>query len=102
MARRFVSAGDPAVDKAIQVATAAPASPLDGIRLVENVVLVDGVTKRISHGLRRKLRGWIVVRTSTSDALAALHDEQATHSDTDVYLYLRANGYSPTVSLLVF
>lgn len=102
MRRKFVSAGSPATDKAILASREAPIAALDGIRLIEGVALVDGTTKRIAHGLGRKLRGWLVVRTSTGDALGCMYDEQTTHTDTDVYLYLRTDGYSPTVSLLVF
>jgi hypothetical protein len=93
-----------AVDKAIaSVHAAIPTlSVFDGARLLADVPLVSGVTKRIPHGLGRKLRGYLVVRTSTGAALGYLCDEQSTHTDTATYLYLRAEGYSPTVSLIVF
>lgn len=72
----------------------------EGARALDGIVLQDGVTKRIVHGLGRKLRGWLVVRINSSGG--TLLDEQATHSDGKTYLYLKAVGYSPTVSLVVF
>lgn len=105
MARRpkVISTGIPSVDKAIMAANPPTAtSILDSVRLLENVVLVDGVTKRIAHGLKRKLRGWFVVRTNAGEALGSLYDEQSSHTDTDTFLYLRADGYAPTLSLVVF
>jgi hypothetical protein len=76
--------------------------PLDGSRLLEDVELTSGVTTRIPHGLGRRLRGWLVVRIDGGAALGFVYDEQSSHTDTDRFLYLRAEGYSPTVSLLVF
>lgn len=77
-------------------------SVLSGIRLLENIELTAGETRRIAHGLRRKLRGYVVVRCSASASMGHMHDEQLEHTDTDKYLYLRPEGFSPTVSLLVF
>lgn len=75
---------------------------LDGIRLISGVSLTAGSTKRIAHGLGRKLSGWIQVRINTGAAAGYIYDQQSTHDDTDTYLYLRAEGFSPTISLLVF
>jgi hypothetical protein len=78
-------------------------SVFDGCRLVESVALESGVTKRIPHGLGRRLRGWLIVRIDSGAALGYVYDEQSTNASTsDTFLYLRAEGYSPTVSLLVF
>lgn len=95
---------DSKTNKALSDIRAAVAdhAALDGVRLIADVQLTSGETKRIAHGLGRKLRGWIVVRTSEGNTSAYLHDEQREHPDTDVYLHLRAEGYSPVVSLLVF
>jgi hypothetical protein len=94
----------PPTDKALMAIQGAltGVQVLDGVRLIESVVLTGGETKVIPHGLGRKLRGYLVVKSSAGAALGYLYDEQASHSDTATYLYLRAEGYSPTVSLLVF
>lgn len=102
MAGPKVSSGIPLVDKAIAALTSTSPSPLDGIRLIENVSLVSGQTKRIVHGLKRKLRGYLVVKSSAGAAMGYMYDEQLLRADTDIYLYLRTEGYSPTISLLVF
>jgi hypothetical protein len=99
-----ISSGDAATDKALdEIRGAIPdLEALDGLRLLENVQLTSGVTARVPHGLGRKPRGWLVVRTDSGAALGYIYDEQRTQAKTDVYLYLRAEGYSPLVSLLVF
>lgn len=99
------SSGDNGVDKAVgelRRVIDGMRSPLSGARILEDVELTSGTTARIPHGLGRRLRGWIVVRTNEGATLGSLHDEQADHTDTAKFLYLRAEGYSPTVSLLVF
>ena len=104
MAKRFVSSGSVEVDRALIAlqATFPDLSVFEGVRQLDGIALEDGVTRRIAHGLGRKLRGWLVVRISSGDPLSALYDEQSMHNDTDKYLYLRADGFAPTLSLLVF
>ena len=77
---------------------------IDGLRLIENVQLTAGTTKVIPHGLGRKLRGWIVVRINLGANNGYLYDLQnsSTSHAPEKYLYLRAEGYSPKISLLVF
>ena len=74
----------------------------NGARFIEDVTCRAGVTTRIAHGLGRRLRGYVIIRKDSSDAAGHEHDEQSRHSDTDQFLYLRFEGYSPTISLLVF
>lgn len=74
----------------------------NGARLIEDVTCTAGESTKIAHGLGRRLRGYIIVRINSGAALAYLHDEQTEHTDTDKHLYLRAEGFSPTLSLLVF
>lgn len=102
--RRPVAVKDAATEQAITAVrdSITDVSVLEGIRQIDDVQLTSGQTKRIAHGLGRKLRGWIVVRTNTAAALGYIYDEQSTAADTDVYLRLRAEGFSPKISLLVF
>lgn len=79
-----------------------PASVLDGARLLEDIQFTAGVTRRVVHGLKRKPRGYLVVRIDRGAAMAYFYDEQRSHTDTDVYLYLRFEGISPIASILVF
>lgn len=101
---KFVSSGDSAVDKAIQVVHGglSDLSVFDGARLLPDIQLTAGTTTRVPHGLRRKLRGWLIVRNNSGSTLGYVHDEQSSNSDTQKYLYLRCEGYSPVVSVLVF
>jgi hypothetical protein len=96
---------DPTTARALRsVADLMPnVSVFDGCRLIEGVELESGVTKRIAHGLGRRLRGWLVVRIDSGTALGFMYDEQADNASlSDTFLFLRAEGYSPTISLLVF
>ncbi len=97
---KSISTGIAAVDKALRTFHSTSSDPFDGARLIEGVQLAAGVTKRVIHGLGRKPRGYLVVKASTGAVMSCLYDE--THADSDVYLYLRAEGYSPVVSLLIF
>jgi hypothetical protein len=96
---RFVSSGNPATDKALAALHEAmpDLSVFDGARLIEDVALSSGVQKRVSHGLRRKYRGFIPVGLS---AAATIIDDKS-KSDRDVYLYLTASA-NTTISLVVF
>ncbi len=69
-----------------------------GLRSLGSIALVDGVQKRVAHGLGRKYRGRVVV---TQSAAAHILDDTG-KSDTATYIYLTASGGSPTVTLLVF
>lgn len=74
----------------------------NGARPIDSVSCEAGVTKKIAHGLGRRLRGYLITRIDSGDAAAYHLDEQDQHSDTDQFLYLRFEGLSPTISLLVF
>lgn len=75
---------------------------LSGARLIEGVQLTAGSTTAVLHGLNRPLKGWLVARTNTNAAAGYLYDEQDSHPDTNKFLYLRAEGYSPKINLVVF
>jgi hypothetical protein len=72
-------------------------------RLIENVVIQKEVTTKIRHGLGRKLRGWIVVKNSSTQSL---HDQQSDNKneDQELWLFLDTGGTCDTftVSLWVF
>lgn len=101
---RAISVDDPATERALSaIREEMPAvAALNGVRLLEGIQLTAGQTKRIAHGLGRKLRGWLVVRINLGASLGYIYDNQSTVTDGDVYLHLTAEGYSPKVSLLVF
>lgn len=94
----FVSSGDAATDKALQaVKTTLPdLSVFEGARLVE-ANLTAGTPLRVTHGLRRKYRGFIVVGLS---APAIITDDR-TKTDINVFLYLTAS-VTAAVRLVVF
>lgn len=104
MPPRPTRTGKPDVDRAIDEVMAAmpPKTVLSGARLIENLRLASGQTHRIAHGLGRKLQGWLIVRNDSGNAAGYIYDEQSAHADTDRFLYLRVEGYTPTVTLLVF
>lgn len=75
----------------------------DGARLRKDVVLVDGVTQRIAHGLGKPIQGYIVVGIRNNAAAGYLSDEHdGRHGDTSKFMYIRADGFAPTVDLVVF
>ncbi len=96
---RPTSVDDPTVNKALsEIRDAVPdVAVFDGARLIKDIVLASGVTKRVVHGLGRKYRGRIIARQSTN---AYLIDDY-TRTDTDTYIYLTASA-NTTVSLVVF
>lgn len=72
---------------------------LDG-ELVEDVELVGSSYKHVSHGLGRKVRGWIIV---ASDAdTSGVYGAQADNDFPETTLYLYNSGSTATVSLWVF
>lgn len=71
--------------------------PILNGRLIEGTVLASG-DNSISHGLGRKLLGWIPVRCS---AAVDLYDKQGTNTVPDKLLVLNASA-DVTVSLWVF
>ena len=72
-------------------------------RLLEDVVVQKEVTTKIRHGLGRKLRGWVVVKSGST---VALHDQQVNNKkeDEELWLFLNTGGTGETftVSLWVF
>lgn len=68
-------------------------------QLLKNVVLLPGITNKVSHGLGRRLAGYLVVRNHGSYAI--LTDTQDTNPAPDLLLYLTTPALV-TVDLLVF
>lgn len=73
-------------------------SPIIPGRLINDVALTSGTASTISHGLGRKLRGYIVV---LRNANATVWDDQATNTNSTRTLILNASA-NVTISLWVF
>ena len=100
-----ISVSDPATQRALEDIRRNAAEPgvFAGARVLKDVQLVSGTTLKLSHGLGRRLSGWIIVSIDRGAALSFIHDEQREHSElTDRFLFLRAEGISPKVNVLVF
>ena len=95
---RFVSSGDEATDKALQALqkTIPDLSVFEGARLVE-ATLTAGTPLRITHGLKRKYRGFLVAGSS----VAATFSDDRTKPDIDTYVYLTASA-GTSVRIVVF
>jgi len=72
-------------------------SIIDGL-LITDQALASGTTSIISHGLGRKIKGWIVVG---KNAAQHVYDVQSSNDNPDKFLYLTAGG-TVTVDLWVF
>lgn len=76
---------------------------LTGAVEVANVQLSTTAVVRVPHKLGRKVRGWFISRvTSDPGAAFSVWDELSQNSDTEKFLYLRAVGGAPVVTLVVF
>ena len=73
-------------------------------RLLENITITENTTNKIRHGLERKLRGWIVVRSPISPNVFS--DSQVSNQKEDQELWLTAETPSGStdykISLWVF
>ncbi len=73
-------------------------------RLLEDITITENTTNRIRHGLDRKLRGWIVVRSAISPNVFS--DDQVSNQKEDQELWLTAETPSGSadykISLWVF
>lgn len=68
-------------------------------KLLKDITLLPGITNKVSHGLGRKLQGYIVVRNH--GGYAVLTDQQDTNPSTNLLLYLTTPALVK-VDLLVF
>lgn len=73
------------------------ANPLIQGQLLQDVPLING-TVEVSHGLGRKLVGWIIVGINAS---ATVYDNQASNRIPDLTLSLTSNAVA-TAQLYVF
>jgi hypothetical protein len=73
------------------------ANPVSSGRLIKSVVLASGANI-VSHGLGRKLQGWVIVRQRAS---ATFYDTQDSNGKPELTLLLTASG-AVTVDLFVF
>lgn len=80
-------------------------SILSPIRLLENVVITEGLVTKVKHGLDREINGYIVVK-STASILVYDVDNTNTRKKTELWLTADNDTVNPdttaTVSLLVF
>lgn len=91
------------VDRTLRRLTSAKAGLFDDAKLIKGVTLIDGVVVRRAHGLGHPIRGYLVVGARTGDAAGYITDEHDTrHGDLGQFMYIKANGFSPTVDLVVF
>lgn len=83
----------------------------DDARAIADVVLVDGVVKRIDHGLGRAFSGWLLVDIlpASSASMTTGRLERAVLDGSDIpdetrQLWLLATGFTTdlTVRLVVF
>lgn len=72
-------------------------------RILRDVEFTGGVTRRIPHGLGRRLEGYLIVGMREGSALGYWTDEHdARHSDLGTYAYIVANGMDCTADIMVF
>lgn len=91
------------VERRLRRIETSPTNVFSGARLLRAVTLTNGVTKRFAHGLGRQIQGYLVVGIRNNAAACYLDDEHDNrHTDTDTFAYIRADGASPTVDLVVF
>lgn len=74
-----------------------------GARLLPNVEFLGGITRRLPHGLGRRLQGYLVVGLRDGSALGYFDDEHDNrHPDLAKYAYITAHGMDCTADILVF
>lgn len=73
------------------------ANPINQANILKNVVLINGTTT-VNHLLGRNLQGWFIVG---QNALASIHDAQATNQTPNLTLVLISNA-AVTINLAVF
>lgn len=74
-----------------------------GGRILRDVTFVGGETRRIPHGLGRRIEGYLVVGLRGGSALGFWTDEHDNrHPDLSKYAYIKANGMNCTADILVF
>lgn len=71
--------------------------PIIAGRLIEGVELANAVTRKINHGLGRKIRGWIIADTVGATATGRI--QRVTGADLDLQLWLQANGHGATITV---
>lgn len=80
-------------------------SPILRGRIIDDISTTAGQRTRVRHGLGRKLRGWMLIKSSVTVS-NHLYDEQASnsHEDRELWLYLNDGGTDGTykISLWVF
>lgn len=101
---KSINTGDARVDRALDdIRDSLVPGLFDGARLLRKVALTSGVTKRIPHGLGSPIKGYFIVGARTGNAALYLTDEHdGRHGDTDKFAYIKANGASATLDLVVF
>lgn len=67
-------------------------------QLIENISIPTGSVVRVSHGLQRPLKGWIVVK---QNANSSIWDSENSNSQKTQFLLLNSSA-NVTVSLWVF
>ncbi len=74
-----------------------------GGRILKDVQFIGGTTRRIPHGLNRRLEGYLVVGIRDNSALGYFDDEHDNrHPDLNKYAYITAHGMNCYADILVF
>lgn len=74
-----------------------------GARVLKNVQFTGGVTRRLPHGMGRRLEGYLVVGIRDASALGYWDDEHDNrHGDLDKYAYITVHGMDCYADILVF